>query len=77
MVKLKNEDGLFDFGFEIFREKLWLDLRLQAVFLFLVITALFVGAELASVEASLRLLVGAGMLFYSAQIYFSYKASRG
>ena len=23
MVKLKNEDGLFDFGFEIFREKLW------------------------------------------------------
>jgi O-antigen/teichoic acid export membrane protein len=61
----------------VFREKLWLDLKLQATFLFLVLTALFVGAELASVEVSLRLLVGAGILFYAAQIYFSYKASRG
>ena len=61
----------------VFREKLWLDLKLQATFLFLVLTALFVGAELTSVEVSLRLLVGAGIFFYAAQIYFSYKASRG
>jgi O-antigen/teichoic acid export membrane protein len=60
----------------IFREKLSLDLISQAVFLILVIIALFIAAELKSIIATIWLLMISGVIFYLITLLFSYKNSK-
>lgn len=57
----------------VFREKLFLDLKLQLIFLVLVVLALLFAAELMSVTIAIWLLMISGCIFYLTQIAFSYK----
>jgi O-antigen/teichoic acid export membrane protein len=60
----------------IFREKLFLDLKLQVFFLILVVTALFLAAELNSIIATIWLLMISGVIFYLITLLFSYRHSK-
>lgn len=60
----------------IFREKLFLDLKLQALFLILVVIALFLAAELKSIITTVWLLMISGIIFYLITLLFSYRYSK-
>lgn len=59
----------------VFREKLFLDLKLQLFFLVLVLLALWFASKLLSVILTVWLMMAAGVVFYSVQLFFSYKYS--
>jgi len=57
----------------VFREKLFLDLKLQLIFLVLVVLSLWLAAELMSITIAIWLLMISGCVFYLIQLAFSYK----
>ncbi|MBD3843174.1 MAG: oligosaccharide flippase family protein [Campylobacterales bacterium] len=59
----------------VFREKLFLDLKLQIVFLSLVVVALWFASELMSISTAIWFLMISGVVFYLMQIFFSYRHS--
>ena len=60
----------------IFREKLFLDLKLQTLFLILVVIALILAAELNSIITTVWLLMISGVIFYLITLLFSYRYSK-
>jgi O-antigen/teichoic acid export membrane protein len=60
----------------IFREKLFLDLKLQTLFLILVVIALILAAELNSIITTVWLLMISGVIFYLITLLFAYRYSK-
>jgi O-antigen/teichoic acid export membrane protein len=60
----------------IFREKLFLDLKLQLAFLILIVIVLFLTAELNSIITTISLLTLSGCIFYLITLFFSYNYSK-
>ena len=60
----------------ISREKLFLDLKLQALLLILVVTVLFLAAELNSIIITIWLLTISGIIFYFITLLVSFKYSK-
>jgi O-antigen/teichoic acid export membrane protein len=60
----------------IFREKLFLDLKLQTLYLILVVIVLILAAELKSIITTVWLLTISGVIFYSITLLFAYRHSK-
>ena len=60
----------------VFREKLFLDFKLQIIFLVLVSSSLWVASIFSSILVAVWLLTASGVIFSSLQLYFSYRHAK-
>jgi O-antigen/teichoic acid export membrane protein len=60
----------------ILREKLFLDLKTQILFLILILISLMLVAKLKSIVTAVWLLMISGVIFYLITIFFSYKYTK-